>query len=228
MQLTYHGHACFSLRTAGGTAVIDPWFTGNPLADCTWEEVEADWILLTHAHFDHLGNALEIAKRRNAVIVAVSELAKYCAAHGAETLKVNVGGTVHLPIGTLHFPQAFHSSSIDLPDGKNLYGGEAVGILLESEGKCLYHAGDTGLFGDMELIGRRYQLDAALLPIGGSIVMDPVDAAYAAKLLRPKLVVPMHYDSFPSIRQDPKKFETMIGAQGQHCLVVKPGETFQV
>lgn len=228
MRLTYHGHACFTVEAQNVKAVIDPWFEGNSLADCGWEEIEADWIFLTHAHFDHMGNAIDIAKRTGAVIVAVSELAKYCATQGARTLKINVGGTVDLPIGKVHFPQAFHSSSIDLPDGKNMYGGEAVGILLESEGKCLYHAGDTGLFGDMALIGRRYRLDAALLPIGGSIVMDPEDAAWAAKLLQPKLVIPMHYNSFPSIVQDPRQFEALIRDQGQVCRVIQPGETFSL
>ncbi len=226
MELTYHGHASFTLKTAGGTALIDPWFTGNPLADRLWSEAEADWIFLTHAHFDHMGDALAIARARGAVIVAVSELAKYCAAQGGvETLKVNVGGSIRLPLGTVRFPQAFHSSSIDLPDGRNLYGGEAVGLLFQSEGKCIYHAGDTGLFGDMALLGRRYPLDVALLPIGGTIVMDPDDAAYASDLLGAKLVIPMHYNSFPSICQDPYVFKTMLAERGQACRVMEPGQT---
>lgn len=228
MILTYHGHACFSIETEGGRAVIDPWLTGNPLADCSWKDIRAEWIFLTHAHFDHMGDAVAIAKRCGAVIVAVSELAKYCAARGAQTLKINVGGAVELPIGFARFPQAFHSSSIDLPDGGNMYGGEAVGLLLETGGKRVYHAGDTGLFGDMQLIGSRYHLNAALLPIGGSIVMDPEDAAYAAKLLGADTTIPMHYDSFPSIRQDPYKFQKALDAQGQRCLVLRPGERFQV
>lgn len=228
MRLTFHGHACFELETAGGKLLIDPWLKDNLLADVGPEDVSPDFIALTHGHFDHLGDAIDIAKRTGAVIVAISELARYCAARGAKTRIMNLGGSAELPFGTLIMTPALHSSSVSGERGAE-YVGEAAGFIIKAEGRVLYHAGDTALFGDMRLLGERYGIELALLPIGGAVTMGTADAAYAAALLGATTAVPMHYNVLPALAANPGEFALALekNAPQCRCVALAPGESME-
>lgn len=226
VSIHFYGHSCFSLATAQHKLLIDPWFTDNPLTDVKPEEVECDYLLVTHGHFDHLGDAVEIAKRTGATIIGVAELASYCAKQGAKTHGMHIGGSYRFPFGRLQLTPAWHGSSIL---GDNIYLGCPCGFIVELEGKYIYHAGDTGLFGDMELIGQKFPIDVALLPIGDNYVMGPEDAVRAVKLLKPKTVIPMHYNTFDIIKQDPHLFKGQVEATtDSRCLILQPGETYRL
>jgi len=223
LKLIYHGHACFSIKAGTYDLLIDPFLNDNPLADVKAYEVNPSYILLTHGHDDHFGDALEIAKRTGALIIAPNELAIYCAQQGVKTAAMHIGGSKQFPFGKIKLTPAWHSSSI-IKGNNIIYTGAPCGFLLEMEGKIIYHAGDTGLFGDMKLIGDRYQLDYALLPIGDNFVMGPEDALEAALMLQAQVTIPMHYNTFPFIVQDPYLYVDKLRAKGLKGLVLKPGE----
>src|SRR5690606_7972490 len=210
MKVSFHGHSVVKIQTAGKVILIDPFISGNSLTDLTASEEKPDVILLTHAHNDHVGDTIELALRNNSQVVAPVELANYLAGQGVETVGMNLGGSKEFEFGTVKYTKAFHSSSYTTEDGDVIYGGMPAGILFKAEGKTIYHAGDTELFGDMELIGKRNDIDVAFLPIGDFFTMGPEDAAYAAELLGAKIVVPIHYDTFPPIKQDPEDFKAMV------------------
>ncbi len=223
MKLTFLGHAAILLEHAGGRVLVDPFLTGNPKAAVAADAVEADVIVLTHAHADHVGDTVAIAKRTGAVVVSNVEIAGRLAREGIETIGANTGGRVALPVGAVTFTAAWHSSSFD--DGG--YGGLAMGAVFEIGGRRVYHAGDTALFGDMALIARG-GLDLALLPIGDHFTMGPADAVEAVKLLRPRHVVPIHYGTFPPIEQDAGAFRDAVQAATDsvaHALA--PGEAIE-
>ena len=221
MKLTYHGHAAWHIETAGAHIWIDPFLTGNPLADITPDQVEADFIILSHAHGDHLGDTEAIASRTGATVIAMNELAVYLGERGLATEALQLGGGQDFAFGRAKLVPALHSSSF----GDRYMGHEAGILLRDTEGTLLYHAGDTGLFSDMELIGRA-GLDVALLPIGDKFTMGPADAAAAVELLRPRLAIPMHYDTFPPIRQDPVAWKQMVEERsGVPVLVLRSGES---
>ena len=221
-KLTFIGHAAVEIESEGYSVLIDPFISQNPVAKQRPEDFRPHAILLTHGHFDHVGDAVEIARRANCPIVATFELASYCQSKGApEVVGMNTGGKKAFDFGTVQFVQAFHSSSLE-----GQYMGQACGILfITKDGKTVYHAGDTALFGDMELIGKK-GIDLALLPIGSHFTMDPEDAAVAAELLRPKEVIPIHYNTFDLIQQDPQKFKEQVeGRTSARVIVLKPGES---
>jgi L-ascorbate metabolism protein UlaG (beta-lactamase superfamily) len=218
MKFTYLGHSAVLVETSSHTLLIDPFLSGNPLAARPAAELAPDYVLLTHAHSDHTGDAEEIAKRSGATVVAIVEICRHLARSGVDTHGMNIGGWFGFPFGRLMLTPAWHSSSFD--DGS--YGGMPTGIVIEAEGKRIYHAGDTALFGDMRLIGD-LGLDVAFLPIGGNFTMDPEAATRAAALLRAKRVVPIHYNTFGLIRQDPAEFQRLVEADGGECLVMEPG-----
>ena len=203
--LTWLGHSCFRIDVAGTMVLIDPFITGNPSAKVKADELYPDIIAVTHGHNDHLGDTVEIAKRTGCTVVCIHELSKYLKSKDVKTEGMNIGGTVK--IGDLSFTMtdARHSSSID-EAGREIDGGRAAGFIIKAGERSVYHAGDTGLFGDMELISRLYSPDVAILPIGGRYTMGPEDAALAVEMLRPKTVVPMHYNTFGVISQDPQVF----------------------
>ncbi|MTD29576.1 metal-dependent hydrolase [Planomicrobium sp. YIM 101495] len=225
MQISYHGHSVVKIKTGSYTILIDPFINGNGLTDLKVEEEAPDAILLTHAHNDHVGDTVELAKRRDAVVVAPVELANYLGSFGLDVVPMNLGGAKKFDFGTVKFTKAFHSSSYTTDSGDVIYGGMPAGILFKAEGKTLYHAGDTELFGDMELIGKRNDIDVAFVPIGDHFTMGPEDAAYALELLQPKLGVPMHYNTFPPIKQDPEVFKKLVTAC--EVRVLQPGETIE-
>ncbi len=221
MKLTFHGHSAWEVETAGVRVWIDPFLTGNPLADVSADEVHADFVILSHAHQDHLGDTETIAARNGAVVIAMNELANHLQTKGLRTEALQIGGGQSFPFGRVKLVPALHSSSAD-----GLYMGTEAGILLRDiEGTVIYHAGDTGLFSDMALIGRA-GLDAALIPIGDKFTMGPEDALAAVELLKPRLVVPMHYDTFDPIKQDARAWKAAVEERtGVPVLVLRPGES---
>ncbi|TLS50220.1 metal-dependent hydrolase [Paenibacillus antri] len=227
MRITFLGHACFLVEADGKRVAIDPFLTGNPTAPIKPEELNVDGIVLTHGHGDHTSDAVAVAKANGCPIVAVVELASLLARKGAETVGMNTGGTYEWNGIRVKMTQAFHSSSYEDEDGLH-YAGQPVGVLLTMGGKTLYHTGDTALFSDLKLIGERHRIDVTALPIGGHFTMDPVDALDAATWIGAKHVIPMHYDTFPPIRQDGAAFVRRLEERGLIGHAMKPGETLEV
>ena len=190
MQISYHGHSVVKIKTGEYTLLIDPFINGNKLTDLKVEDEKPDVILLTHGHNDHVGDTVAIAKTNDALVIAPNELAVYLGWQGVKTHGMNIGGACEFDFGTVKFTKAFHSSSYTTENNEIIYTGMPTGILLTVEGKTIYHAGDTSLFGDMEMIGKRHPIDVAFVPIGDNFTMGPQDAAYAVELLNPKLAVP--------------------------------------
>lgn len=226
MKISYHGHSVIQIKTNGKTILIDPFITGNGLTDLKPGDVSPDVILLTHGHGDHVGDTVELAKKNNALVVANAELSEFLSWQGVNTHAMHIGGAYQFDFGKVKLTQAFHGSSYTTEDKQIIYCGMPAGILFMNEGKTIYHAGDTALFSDMKLIGERHPIDVAFLPIGDNFTMGPEDAAYAAKLLKPKTVVPIHYNTFPPIKQDPDKFIEML--EDQNGKVLKPGEAIEL
>ncbi|MEK5216420.1 metal-dependent hydrolase [Psychrobacillus sp. FSL H8-0487] len=210
MEISYHGHSVVKIMTDTHTILIDPFITGNGQTDLDAAKEKVDVILVTHGHNDHLGDTVDLAKRNNATVIATFELANYVESFGINVHAMGIGGSYDFEFGTVKFTQAFHSSSFTTEDGEIIYGGMPAGVLFTSEGKTIYHAGDTALFGDMKLIGERNNIDVAFLPIGDNFTMGPDDAAYAVQLLKPQIVVPVHYNTFPPIKQDPQIFKNLV------------------
>ena len=223
--LTYYGHSTWALDTKGTTILIDPFFTGNPLAPVTAADVKPSYIIVTHAHGDHYGDTVELAKRTGATLIANFEIVNYAQKQGvAKAHPLHIGGGTAFPFGRVKLTIAFHGSSF--PDGT--YGGMPAGVLIETDGKRVYNAGDTALFSDMRLIGEG-GLDVAILPIGDNFTMGPEDAATAAKLLGATTVIPEHYNTWPIIKQDADAFKRRVeSSTTSKVAVLKPGERFEI
>ncbi|MDH7514991.1 MAG: metal-dependent hydrolase [Bacteroidota bacterium] len=224
MRLTYFSHSSFMLSDGTHTLLIDPFFTGNPTAPRKASEVSADFLVVTHGHGDHLGDAITIAKRCNALVIAVNELANYFASKGCRAHNMHIGGAHPFPFGRVKFTIAHHGSAS--PDG--MYMGEASGVVVTIGGKNVYHAGDTGLFLDMKLIGERDRIDCMLVPIGGNFTMDIEDALVAVEFVKPALAIPMHHSTFPLIAADPNDFVERVRARGMNARVLSFGETIEL
>lgn len=229
MKVTYHGQSCIEIHTSDYNLIIDPFLTGNPLANISAEDVKADYILLTHGHGDHLGDTIPIAKRNNAKVIAPVELASWLSWQGLEVHGMNIGGGFDFPFGRVKLTLAHHSSSVeDYEKQEIIYLGDPAGILLQIDGKTIYHAGDTSLFSDMKLIGMKNDIDIAFLPIGDNFTMGPDDALIAAEWIDAKQVVPIHYNTFPVIEQDGAKFITSLRYKGLSGIELKPGGSIDV
>lgn len=226
LQVSYHGHSVVQVFSNNKNIIIDPFINGNPLTDLTVDEVKVDAIILTHGHNDHVGDTVEIAKKNKALVIAPYELAVYIGKNGIDIHPMNLGGAYPFGFGTVKLTQAFHGSSYQEEDGTVIYTGMPSGVLLSINDKTLFHAGDTALFSDMKMIGERHSIDIAFLPIGDNLTMGPEDARDAAKWLKAKKVVPIHYDTFPSIKQDPEKFSQLL--PNGVGLPLKVGETYNV
>ena len=226
MQISFHGHSVVKIKTNGTTILIDPFINGNGQTDLKVENENPDVILLTHGHNDHVGDTVELAKKNNALVVAPNELAVYLGWQGCNVHNMHIGGACQFEFGKVKFTQAFHGSSYVTENNEIIYTGMPAGILFTAEGKTIYHAGDTALFGDMELIGKRHPIDVAFLPIGDNFTMGPEDAAYAVSLLKPKVVVPIHYNTFPPIQQDPNEFAKLV--EGAEVQILNPGDFVKI
>jgi L-ascorbate metabolism protein UlaG (beta-lactamase superfamily) len=226
-ELTWLGHASWQVKTAEHTILIDPFLDDSPTAPVKSDKVQADFILVSHGHYDHIADAAKIANRSGATVVSNYEIITWLAKqhHVKNTVGGNLGGGTMLPFGRVQLTLAFHSSS--LPDGSN--GGNPCGFLLTlKEGPKIYFACDTALFSDMALIGRA-GLDVAVLPIGDLFTMGPDDALEAVKLLKPKRVVPSHFGTWPSIAQDAQKWAECVRAGTRsEPVVLVPGGRLQV
>lgn len=207
MKITYLGHACILIELANQQKLLfDPYISGNPLVDLNPNEVQADWILLTHGHNDHIGDAPLIAKNNGATVIGIAEIAEFFSSKfGVNAHGMNLGGKFEFPFGTVTMVPALHSSSYNY-EGITYYMGEPAGFILQAEGKTIYHAGDTAEFSDMDLLGEDYEIDMAFLPIGDNFTMGPQQALRAAKRIKAKKVIPIHYNTFPVIQQDPQAF----------------------
>lgn len=225
MRVTYLGHAGFFLEGSAKIA-IDPFITGNPAAKHRVDEIRADLVLVSHGHGDHLGDAVPIARQSGGTVVGVYELANYCLRNGAQAHPLHIGGSRSFGAAKVKLTPAWHGTGFG--DGPMEYLGTPCGFVINMDGKNIYHAGDTGLFGDMELIGRMHPIDLALLPIGDNFTMGPEDALEAVKMLRPGLVIPMHYNTWPLIQQDPLKFKSAVeAATTSKVAVIAPGESLE-
>lgn len=223
IELTWYGHATLGLKTGGYSILVDPFFSGNPAASEKAANVQADFILVTHGHGDHLGDTVSIARRCNALVISNFEICNWLGKLGVRTHGQHIGGGHRHPFGYLKLTQALHGSA--LPDGSN--GGNPAGFLLTTDdGQKVYLAGDTGLFGDMRLIGEE-ELDLAAIPIGDNFTMGPDDALRAVKFLQPKHVIPIHYNTFELIAQDALAWaEQVERSTTARVHILRPGDRF--
>jgi len=231
VKITWLGHATFKIVSPGGkTILIDPWVMGNPACPDSLKTFDGlDLMLITHGHFDHMGDAVELATRHRPQVVAAYEICVWLESKGvANTLGMNKGGTQTIDGIKVTMVKADHSSGI-VDDGRIIYGGDPCGYVIEFEnGLRLYHAGDTDVFQDMKLVGALYKPDLCLLPIGGHYTMGPKEAAYAIKLLGTKWVIPMHYGTFPVLTGTPEELGKLTrGLRGLKLSVLRPGETLE-
>jgi L-ascorbate metabolism protein UlaG (beta-lactamase superfamily) len=227
-RVTFLGHSCCTVQADGHTVLIDPFLTGNPLAAARPDQIDPTAILVSHGHNDHIGDAIDIARRTGATVVANFEIATWCQQAGVNAHPMHIGGAHTFGWGWVKLTPAWHGSTLIDDQGFHTLG-TPTGFLLRMGGRTVYHSGDTALFGDMALIGRRHPIDLALLPIGDNFTMGPEDALEAIRLLQPRRVVPIHYNTFDVIAQDPRAFARQVAAETKaECVVLAPGESVEV
>ena len=222
-KITFYGHAALGIETGGYQLLVDPYLSGNPNTAISKEEVKPDYILVTHGHGDHLGDSEEIARRTKAVVISNSKIGDWLEVRGVNTHMQQVGGGYQHPFGYLLMTFALHGSNLE--DGT--CGGMPGGFLLTTNSnERIYLAGDTGLFGDMRMIGEA-GIDVAALPIGGNYTMGPVEALQAVKLIQPRFVIPIHYNTFDLIKQDEQAWKLKVEKETKaKVILLKPGENF--
>jgi L-ascorbate metabolism protein UlaG (beta-lactamase superfamily) len=219
-EIRFLGHAAFELTDGDTTVLIDPWLTGNPKASIAADDLNATTILLTHGHADHIGDAVPIAKRTGAPVVAIVEIAEELGEEGIETVGINFGGSAKFDWGWAKMTPAWHTSTtpkgnVSLP----------AGFLINFKDTIIYALGDTALFSDMSLVGKRHPIDYALMCVGGHFTMDPVDGVDAAALIGAKTVIPCHYNTFPAIEIDVAQFKSDVeSATTSNVVILEPGQ----
>ena len=225
VDVRYLGHSCFELEAGGTTVLVDPFLTGNPKAAAQASDVEADAILLTHGHADHLGDTVDIAKRRGITVLAITELADALSGEGLDVVDPNLGGTVAFEWGWVKLVPAWHTA---VSPGGTPH--TPAGLLIHIGDRLVYHLGDTCLFSDMQLIARRGdKVDLALVPIGGHYTMDRFDAVTAVGFIEPQQVIPCHYNTFPPIETDAEAFKSDVQNAGfSQVYVIEPGGSHKV
>lgn len=217
-SLKFFGHSCFMLSNTETSLLFDPYLSDNPFHISSAEDIDCNYILVSHGHHDHLGDAVSIAKRTGAQVISTAEVARLCGEQGCKHHAMHLGGKHAFPFGQVRITLAFHGSGVP--------GGHACGFVVNFYGSNIYFAGDTGLFGDMALLGRLEKIDYALLPIGDNYTMGPQDAAEAAGMLKPRFVVPMHYNTWPLIAQSPEDFRHDVETRFSIPVkIIQPGET---
>ncbi|MGC8663156.1 MAG: metal-dependent hydrolase [Thermoplasmata archaeon] len=221
MKITWYGHSAVMLEDKY-KILIDPFIEGNPKATVKKENLKPDLILVTHGHGDHLGNAIEIAKKNDVQVIAIYELAEYLSSKGVNSIGMNYSGTYDFNGIKITMVNALHTAGIS-EDNFQHSGGLPCGYIINAS-RTVYHAGDTGLFGDMELIGKLYKPEISMLPIGGFFTMGIKEATYAAKMLGSKYVIPIHYNTFDVIKQDPEEFKNELKGISE-VVIFRPGET---
>ncbi len=220
VNFSYYGHAAFLLDDGKYKLLFDPFLTGNPKATIKSGDVVCDYVLVSHAHGDHIGDADHIVMNNNAAVIAIPEILDVCG-ENVKQIPMNIGGSVNLPFGKVRMVFAQHSSGVT--------GGIACGFVVYIGGLVIYYAGDTALFSDMKLIGQKDNLDYAILPIGDNYTMGLEDAALAAQLLNARHVIPVHYDTWPIIEQDVEQYKKLTESTSRARVhIVKPGETMEL
>ncbi|MGZ4274690.1 MAG: metal-dependent hydrolase [Solirubrobacteraceae bacterium] len=222
MDVRFLGHACFTLSDGDTTVLIDPFLSQNPKAAASPDEIDPATILLTHGHSDHVGDTVAIAQRTGAPVFAITELAGELSGEGLETINCNLGGTHAFDWGTAKLVPAWHTSTTDKGTVST-----PAGLLINFKDTIVYHLGDTCLFSDLALVGKRRQVDVARMPIGGHFTMDRFDAVDAADFVGAKTVIPCHYNTFPLIEADAQEFKADVeSATSSKVQVLEPGDTF--
>ncbi len=222
VDIRFLGHACFELTAGDTTVLIDPFLSQNPKAAAQPDELDPQFILLTHGHFDHIGDTVAIAKRTGATVLAIAELANEIGGEGVEVVDPNLGGTVKFDWGWVKLVPAWHTAVS--PNGTPHM---PAGLLIGIGDRLIYHLGDTCLFSDLQLISRRGDhVDVALVPIGGHYTMDRIDAVAAVEFVAPSKVIPCHYDTFPPIQADADAFKNDVEmSTAAEVVILTPGET---
>lgn len=223
-EVTFLGHSCVAIADGNHKLIIDPFLNDNPQATTKADDIKVKWVLVTHGHGDHVGDAIAIAKRNDATIIANNELAHLCGSLGAKFHPMHIGGAHDFDFGRVKLTIAHHGGGYG-PDA-SVYTGPPVGFLVTIGGKIIYHPGDTGLFLDMKLIGEMNDIDLAFLPIGDNFTMGIEDAVKATEFLKPKKVVPFHYDTWDIIHCDPCEFRDKV--KGPEVVLLKPGESLSL
>ncbi len=225
MKLRYFSHSSFLITLDTGTKILmDPFLNGNPTSPVSADQISADYILVSHGHGDHLGDTIGIAERCNALCICENELASYLSTKGVRSHAMHIGGIRAFDFGKVKLTQALHSSVT--PDKECI--GTATGMILFVQDKIIYHTGDTGLFLDMKLIGELYAVDYLLVPIGDNFTMGIEDAVRAGTFIKPKWVIPMHYNTFDAIKADPKEFKRQVEISGIRCRVLEFGQEIEL
>ncbi len=222
-KLTYLSHSAWLIESGQHVIAIDPFLEGNPMAKVKPADIKADYIIVTHAHGDHLGDAIPMAKASGGTVISNFEIINYVTSQGANGHPMHIGGSHVFPFGKVKLTPAWHGSSF--PDGS--YGGTPAGVVLTVEGKNIYHTGDTGLFMDMQLIGEMTPIDIFLVNIGDNFTMGIDDAVKAVEFVKPKLTIPMHYKTFDVIDVDPQEFVDKVKAKGFDVKLLGIGESFE-
>jgi L-ascorbate metabolism protein UlaG (beta-lactamase superfamily) len=224
MKIIYHGHSFVQLENGKYSILIDPFVTGNPTAITNIENLKCDYIILTHGHGDHISDAMAIAQKYKATVISSFEIANYAGKFNVNAHPMGIGGGCNFLFGRVKLTIAHHSSSF--PDGS--YAGNPTGVLITIGGKTIYHAGDTGLFYDMKLIGEMHRIDCAFLPIGDNFTMGIDDAVKAAEFINAGITVPIHYSTFDIIKVNPEDYKKKVESIGKKCRIINIGDSIEI